>query len=394
MLWRLNLILARVLHNGRFRLLLLALILLLLLSILLTFRWRTDAQLCFMETPEAQQQQPVNTPKILDDVLVTEPLPTPGRSIFFHETSCHRPKRKRPRPGQKSAEMQYNMLQLTARQACAIESAALHNPNFQIFVLFAGPTYHYFGNSSNGSGSGSSQRYQPLIDAILSYRNVQLRQLNLWRFASGTPVENWLYDGPLFRSSFLSSHISDFLRYLTLYRYGGLHLDMDVVMLRSIEDLPPNYTGAESNIHLAAGVMNLAPNGFGHEIAVSCLQDFMHNFNGKDVGNNGAGVITRVAQKLCGTKDVSVMLDNRKRCLSFKVFERNAFYAVPWKRWRHFFEPQLLEQTLAHTKDSIVVNLWNKHSKQQVIKVGSSTAYGKYAEQHCPRSYAAAGEYF
>ncbi|KAH8376754.1 hypothetical protein KR093_001161 [Drosophila rubida] len=394
MLLRLPLILARFLHNGRLRLLFLGLILLLVISLLLTYRWRTDAELCFIETSPSQleeQQQPVNMPKILDDVLVTEPKPVPGRSIFFHETSCHRPKRKRSRPGQKSAEMQYNMLQLTARQACAIESAALHNPNFQVFVLFAGPTYYHSGNSSSG---GSSQRYQRLIDAILSYKNVQLRQLNLWRYASGTPVEDWLNDGALFRSSFLFSHISDFLRYLTLYRYGGLYLDMDVVMLRSIEDVPPNYTGAESNTHLAAGVMSLAPTGFGHEIAQSCLHDFMHNFDGSDWGNNGPGVITRVVQKLCGTKDIAVMLEDRKRCLGFKIFDRNAFYAVPWKHWRHFFEPQLLEQTLAHTKDSIVVHVWNKHSKQQAIKVGSSTAYGKYAEQHCPRSYAAAGEYF
>ncbi|KAL7741841.1 hypothetical protein ACLKA6_012060 [Drosophila palustris] len=400
MLMRLPLMLARFLHKRR--LIFLVLFVLVVGSIVcLSYTWQEDAQLCFMAR-EHSESQPMgslmdatnaNIPRILDDVLLTEPKPVPGRSIFFHETSCHRPnKRKRQRPGQ-SSDSQYNMLQLTARQACAIESAALHNPNFQVFVLFAGPTYHHVGNNTNSSG-GSSQRQQPLIDALLSYKNVQFRQLNLWRYATGTPIEEWLNDGKLFRSSYLFSHISDFLRFLTLYRYGGVYLDMDVVMLRSIEDVPPNFTGAESNTHLAAGVMSLAPTGFGHEIADLCLRDFMHNFDGSDWGNNGPGVITRVAQSICGTKDITLMLEDRKRCLGFKVFDRNAFYAVPWKHWRHFFEPQLLEQTLAHTKDSILVHVWNKHSKQQAIKVGSSTAYGKYAEQHCPRSYAAAGEYF
>lgn len=84
------------------------------------------------------------------------------------------------------------MLQLTARQACAIESAALHNSNFQVFVLFAAPTYHHSGNNS--------QRQQPLIDALLSYKNVHFRQLNLWRYAAGTPIEEWFNDGKLFRS--------------------------------------------------------------------------------------------------------------------------------------------------------------------------------------------------
>lgn len=195
-------------------------------------------------------------------------------------------------------------------------------------------------------------------------------------------------------SSYLFSHISDFLRYLTLYRYGGIYLDMDVVMLRSMEDVPPNFTGAESNAYLAAGVMSLSHTGFGHEIAESCLRDFQQNFDGSDWGNNGPGVITRVVQRICGTQDIALMIDDRKRCMGFKVFDRNAFYAVPWKHWRHFFEPQLLEQTLTHTKDSYVVHVWNNLSKQQAIKVGSSTAYGKYAEQHCPKAYAAAGEYF
>lgn len=398
MLLRLPLLLARFLHNGRLRMLFLGLILLLLVGILLTYRWQTNVQLCFIESEQAESASSgpladgnAQIPRILEDVLSTEPMPIPGRSIFFHETSCHRPKRKRQRP-----DSQYNMLQLTARQACAIESAALHNPNFQVFVLFAGPTYRHYGNSSSSSASGSSgnQRHQPIIDAILSYKNVHLRQLNLWRYAAGTPIEEWLKDGRLFRSSYLFSHISDFLRFLTLYRYGGIYLDMDVVMLRSMEDVPPNYTGAESNTHLAAGVMSLAPTGFGHEIAEACLQDFQKNFDGSDWGNNGPGVITRVAQKICDTKDIALMLEDRKRCLGFKVFDRNAFYAVPWKHWRHFFEPQLLEQTLAHTKDSFLVHVWNKHSKQLAIKVGSSTAYGKYAEQHCPRAYAAAGDYF
>lgn len=165
-------------------------------------------------------------------------------------------------------------------------------------------------------------------------------------------------------------------------------------MLRSMEDVPPNFTGAESNAYLAAGVMSLSHAGFGHEMAESCLRDFQQNFDGGDWGNNGPGVITRVVQRICGTHDIALMIENRKRCMGFKVFDRNAFYAVPWKHWRHFFEPQLLEQTLVHTKDSYVVHVWNNLSKQQAIKVGSSTAYGKYAEQHCPKAYAAAGEYF
>ncbi|XP_064535250.1 lactosylceramide 4-alpha-galactosyltransferase-like isoform X2 [Drosophila montana] len=288
-----------------------------------------------------------NVPRPLNDVLLTEPQPKPGRTIFFIETT----RVIRPKP-----EMINNMLQLTARQACAIESAALHNPTFEVFVLFAGPTYRYYENSS--------QHQQPIIDAILSYTNVKLRQLNLKRFATGTPIEDWVKYGHLFSSSFLINHISDLLRFISLYRFGGIYLDMDVVVLRSMEDMPLNYAGAESDTHVASGVMSMAPHGFGHEFAESCLRDFQKHFDGGAWANNGPGVITRVVQKVCRTKNITLMMEDENRCLGFKVFDRNAFYAVPWEDWRHFFDPNLVKQTLARTKDSYLVHMWNDVSKQ------------------------------
>ncbi|XP_022220875.2 lactosylceramide 4-alpha-galactosyltransferase-like [Drosophila obscura] len=313
----------------------------------------------------------------LDDILLAEPRPTPGRSIFFHETSCFDPRTN-----------QYNLPKLNARQACAIESAALHNPDFQVFVLFADPKYRVTPKGLNSS------HQQPFIDVILSYSNVHLRRVNVWRYAAGTPMEEWLRNGDLLRSQHLVSHVSDFLRYLTLFRYGGLYLDMDVVVLQKMEDLPPNYTGAESDSMLAAGVMNLAATGIGHEIAELCLRDFQLNFNGSVWAMNGPGVITRVAQLICDTDYVALMQDDRKRCAGFKVYGRGAFYAVHSSQWRDLFEPDKLEQTLARIRYSYVVHMWNKHSSQLAIKVGSTSAYAKFAERNCPRAFHAAGEYF
>lgn len=126
-------------------------------------------------------------PHLLDDIMLSEPKPNAsGRSIIFHETSCPNEKLR--------SRMQYlgsapiNMMDLTAREACAIESAALHNPGFSVFVLFASPAYRDYNNTP------------PVIEAILSYPNVHLRNLNIWSYAAGTPMYQWLKDGKLFRS--------------------------------------------------------------------------------------------------------------------------------------------------------------------------------------------------
>ncbi|XP_034666930.1 lactosylceramide 4-alpha-galactosyltransferase-like [Drosophila subobscura] len=366
--------------HGRLRLLFIVLIVILTGGICLTYNWpnKEDAEL--MPQPIVASVEPLASIRV-DDVLLALPRPTPGRSIFFHETRSYDAKNK-----------EYNHpLKLNARQACAIESAALHNPNSQVFVLFVHRKYLLGGVHSNESKKSTEQ---PLFDAILSYSNVHLRRVNLWRYAAGTPIEEWLKNSQLFRSRFAVSHISDFLRFLTLFRYGGLYLDLDVVVLKSMEDVPPNYTGADPDDVISSAVISLTPTGFGHKIAESLLYDFQHNFNGLNWAGNGPGVMTRVAQKICGTKNISVLLENRNRCLGFQVFDSKAFYAVPFRHWKHFFQPHRLEETMAAIKDSYVAHVWNRRSVELKIKVGSSSAYAQLAELHCPRVYESAGEYF
>jgi len=186
MLLRLPILAARFLHNGRLRLLFGILILILIGGLCYIYTWENEYYPCFMEGKGmATQQATVEDAdsSILEDVLQAEPKPTPGRSIFFHETSCNL-----------SANRRLEKLKVTARQACAIESAALHNPNFQVFVLFAGPTYRI------SAGVHNNSHPQTLVEAILSYSNVHLRRLNLESYAAGTPMEEWLKDGRLSRS--------------------------------------------------------------------------------------------------------------------------------------------------------------------------------------------------
>lgn len=64
-------------------------------------------------------------------------------------------------------------------------------------------------------------------------------------------------------------------------------------MIKSLEELKSNYAGAESEEHVAAGVLSFAPDGLGHQFAEICLDDLRKHFNGHDWGYNGPGVITR-----------------------------------------------------------------------------------------------------
>lgn len=148
---------------------------------------------------------------------------------------------------------------LTARQACAIESAARANPDWSVFVLFT---------SANTFNFQSSAHMFPL----LFYSNVYFRRLNMATFAVGTPLEKFFRDNTLRNSSFIVEHTSDVLRLLTLYKYGGTYLDSDVVVMDSLNDLPRNYLGSEGDGYIANGVINLQATGYGHMVAEAFLK--------------------------------------------------------------------------------------------------------------------------
>lgn len=156
----------------------------------------------------------------------------------------------------------YSWLCALFRQACAIESAALLNPNFDVFVLFASPV---------GLPNNTDATF-PIIATLQSYSNIYFRNINLWTYSTNTPLEDWFLSDALFQSQYLNSHVSDFLRYVSLFKFGGTYLDLDVVVQKSLENIDANYAGAESANFVAAGVINFQHNGIGHEIADMCVR--------------------------------------------------------------------------------------------------------------------------
>ncbi|XP_037897326.1 lactosylceramide 4-alpha-galactosyltransferase-like [Glossina fuscipes] len=217
----------------------------------------------------------------LDDILQAERQPSRRDSIFFHETSGEWKKLAFPSIYQ-SVDERINYAHLTFRQACAIESAALHNRKSDVFVLFAASRY-----------MDAAIRNESRFKVLLHYKNVHFRNVHLWSYTLNTPGYAWLKKDEVFMSSFyvhryFVSHISDFLRFMTLWRFGGTYLDTDTITLKSLELLPPNYAGIESKFNVAAGVINFSPDGFGHQLAEKCLIYFLKNYKYNEWNTNDA----------------------------------------------------------------------------------------------------------
>lgn len=81
----------------------------------------------------------------------------------------------------------------------------------------------------------------------------------------GTPMEQLERKGSVYRSQWPPIHLSDVLRLLVLYRYGGIYMDSDVIVMRSFRDLNPVFLTEEEKSFLNNGVMGTTHDGFGHE---------------------------------------------------------------------------------------------------------------------------------
>ncbi|XP_066137627.1 lactosylceramide 4-alpha-galactosyltransferase-like [Euwallacea fornicatus] len=301
---------------------------------------------------------------------ISDYIPKEGKSIFFHETSCH--------------SFINGKVTITSRQACAVESAARMNPEHEVYLLYASPGNLVFENTESDR----------LVKVLLEYSNMNIFHVDMERYFSKTPLEKLYHKGSLKLSKYAQSHTSDLLRYLTLWKYGGIYLDLDVIVIKSLDGLATDFSGVESHRAVAAGIMGFNYTGTGHDFATACLEDLKHNFKGHDWGWNGPGTITRLLKRICNVKTVDEMV-KKSSCEGFKVYPPSAFYAIPYWDWKWFFEPQYLEVVEKMTVNSSLIHVWNGFSATTKIPIESTNVpYLEFAKKYCPNVLKQCDKYF
>ena len=88
-------------------------------------------------------------------------------------------------------------------------------------------------------------------------------------YSKDTPLEAWLRSGKLEKSGFRLTHTSDVLRFLTLWKYGGLYLDLDVIVVKSLRS--NNFACIEQGDYVNAAILGL-DTSLGKKVASLCLE--------------------------------------------------------------------------------------------------------------------------
>ena len=274
--------------------------------------------------------------------IISEIIPRPN-SFFLVETS--------------------GRIHLTSKELCVLESVAKNHPTNQVYLLLTSPIFQ-------------DKNFQVVKK---KYGNLQAKYLRIPSLIYGSPISDLSWIEIIEGSKYSVSHLSDLIRYLILYNFGGTYLDLDALVIKALPNLT-NFLGRESlqYEYLAAGVLRFQRD---HPILVRFLQYLKYNFNGQDWSANGPKLVTKVMQELCHTPELSQMTSDK--CLGIHVFDPHAFYPVPWRNWQDLYQTELHHELY----DSYSVHLWGRHSSQIKLEdLPGNAAIIKLAKTHCPIS--------
>ncbi|XP_077545433.1 lactosylceramide 4-alpha-galactosyltransferase-like isoform X2 [Haemaphysalis longicornis] len=245
---------------------------------------------------------------------------------------------------------------LSARAACSIESACKHNPNHTIHLLTTG----------NIQNAGC-----PYHDVLSSYGNFKASTIEVTTILECTPLGH-LYNEETFKNSaFPVEHLSDFLRYAVLWHRGGIYLDTDVIVIKSL-----------------GGLRNSAVYEQDDGVVASCVLVF-------DAGHPALFVVmNRCASEyhprewaVCGPSAMSFLPDEAALGGSFNFLQKETFVAVKYQLWENLFLPERKDWVLHVINGSYGVHFWNKLSKVKRVVPGSACAMDVLAREHCPLVY-------
>ncbi|XAR68834.1 Lactosylceramide 4-alpha-galactosyltransferase [Bertholletia excelsa] len=199
-----------------------------------------------------------------------------------------------------------------------------------------------------------------------------------------TPAESWFDEIKKGKKDAgtipLAQNLSNLIRFAVLYKYGGVYLDTDFIILKDLFGLR-NSIGAQSVdssgnwTRLNNAVLIFDKN---HPLLYLFMEEFASTFNGYRWGHNGPYLVSRVVGRVSAGHNCN-----------FTVLPPMAFYPVSWTRiGRLFGKPdsragsKWVEAKLVQlNRRSYGVHLWNRMSSGLKIEEGS--AMGRLFSTHC-----------
>ncbi|KAL7641984.1 UNVERIFIED_CONTAM: hypothetical protein RMT77_007858 [Armadillidium vulgare] len=257
---------------------------------------------------------------------------------------------------------------LRGRYLCSVESAAKIHPNNFVNVLM----------------TSQSLKLTPSLKSLLNtYKNIRFLYLNSTRLIMEVPSLKEFYITKRWtESQWPRMHYSDLLRFLIIWKHGGIYLDLDVLTTKNLENDEQNFLGYSSKEYVNSAIMGFLPR---HWFVKKILQEIPHFYDPTNFGTISPHLVTKVLIERCGLRPP---LTSMKRCPDVKIYERKVFNPISWMRANKSFENDfVLAEKLMSDPKIFTFHYWNIITKQFRIDSRKQSPFAVLAKNFCPVVY-------
>ena len=163
--------------------------------------------------------------------------------------------------------------------------------------------HHPFANVTIHSNTLQQSEFDVLTEAGYS---IKVNEYSLTDMLKGSPAEEFISklssatSGPHWQS-----HQTDLLRLLVLYKWGGIYMDNDMIVVNPLDSLKNVLTWEDGNNHLISGsFMTLERD---NRFLRDCLVAFAKHYDGNELHANGPDLLTNIWKQWMNKGEVVAM---------------------------------------------------------------------------------------
>lgn len=264
--------------------------------------------------------------------------------------------------------------ELSARQACAVESAARLHPSWTVHLISVPGKHGYRGRAKNS-----------FAHVLRPLPNVLMHEIKPEEAFRGTPLESWYESGALNKSAYPVEHLADALRLAEIFNRGGIYLDIDVVVMRSLASLPLPFVSQSPTKN-----GDMVSNGFlgfqaGHPFLLALMRRASRVYKPNQWATIGPELLRMEVLSLCGGQNITALVGRPcNRTDPFTVLPHRFFLPVEFSQWTLFFNASASREAWSKCGESYVMHVFNKMSSRAPAVRGC--AYRQAAKMYCPNS--------
>ncbi|CAK1584178.1 unnamed protein product [Parnassius mnemosyne] len=188
-------------------------------------------------------------------------------TIFFHSTYCDKI--------------------LDDSTACAIESAARLHPQTHINLLYTSPV--------------ELKTWNHLLSILVKLPNFHMTGIHVESYADGTEFEKFWKSVVVYNKVVDYKLVAEYIKFLTLHKFGGTVLDKDVIVNKCLDELGENWVIREGESMLGTDAIAMSRSDFNRNFTAMVLRSFSQQIMKGNI--NVSVAITNSFKNLCPGTD-------------------------------------------------------------------------------------------